>query len=115
MNPPGRRYAKYPALVGEVTERDTLSGSIILPDPETAFGETRLISDAAIVTVPAGTFTAYQYETIYVLELSGKPIIKEVLYMSPGVGEIKKENYNYLEDGTPWRTEQSVLTSYTLY
>src|SRR5688572_3217045 len=43
-DPPARRYAKYPAFVGEVTRRDTLRGSEIDPDPLkiTGYSETRL-------------------------------------------------------------------------
>lgn len=116
VNPPGRRYAKYPAFVGEITRRDTLRGSEIDPDPLkiTGYSETRLITNVAPVTVPAGTFIAYQYETIHTMA-NGKPLIKEALYMTPGIGEIKFENYNYLEDGTPWVTSRSELKSYTLH
>jgi hypothetical protein len=113
---PAWRYVKYPALVGEITDRDTLRTAIIGPDPnERVFSETILISTVTSVSVPAGTFIAYQYESIYVLESNDKPIIKDVLYMTPGVGEIKSEHYNYLEDGTAWLTDRSELKSYTLH
>lgn len=113
-SPPGWRYAKYPAFVGEIIERDTLRD--FSSDPvEDAFVETKLVSNSVSVTVPAGTFIAYQYESIYVLVANGKPIIKEVLYMTPGVGAVRTENHNYLENGTAWVTSRSELKGYTLH
>ena len=106
--------AKYPASVGERFGRDTIRlASLPNPDLDSAVGEAVVISTGTSVTVPAGTFTAYQYEIVYFLESTGQKLFKEVRYYTPQIGEIKTERYEYKSDGSTWVSSRLELLEYT--
>src|SRR5687768_2078366 len=108
---------KYPAFIGDSFDRDTfIVTNEQTPDPiDRAFGKTVVRSTSRSVTVPAGTFVAYEYERIYYLESNGRPYLREVRFVAPDVGDVKWLWYHCRDDGTMWLSNESLLSKYTVH
>jgi len=108
---------KYPAFIGDSFDKDTfIVTNEQTPDPiDRAFGETVVRSTSRSVTVPAGTFVAYEYERTYHLESNGRPYLREVRFVAPDVGDVKWVWYYCREDGTMWLSNEWLLSKYTVH
>jgi hypothetical protein len=93
-------WYKYPAKVGESFRWGPLSTNLPYPTPAKTDSVITLkansedmvvIAKNLSITVPAGTFSCYKYESDY--KLNGKTYLQVIEYLAPNIGKIKEEQY----------------------
>ena len=96
---------KYPASTGDIFIRNMQY-----------FKDTvKVLSTSATATTPAGSFSCYEYQSIYEQTYYGFTIyIKSLDFISPAVGMIKTETYEKKSNGTEYLSGSMKLKSYTL-
>lgn len=95
-------FFKYPANPGETFREH--SDIIYMPFPTpskpdsitTIFSDYKVTSNGTPITVPAGSFSCYEYTAVWNQGGTGKPYQKDVYYFAPGVGFIRTEHYSVI-------------------
>ena len=95
--------AKFPGSVGDTFspyQKPTLEKSSAgKMEPDTIVGNWEIIAKDQQITVPAGTFRCWEYQSDHKSIQTKKVHFRTITWFAPGHGIIKSENYYHTEDG----------------